>query len=76
MKINLASKWFETAKQIRTCESKSLFVCVCVSKDTTSFCNFSCKHHFEHSENIVKADVGEEFFEGDIGYHLRKGLHI
>ena len=21
------------------------------------------------------ADIGEEFFEGDIGYHLRKGLH-
>ena len=21
------------------------------------------------------AEIGDEFFEGDIGYHLRKGLH-
>ena len=35
-----------------------IFLCLC-PQGTTSFCNFSCKHHFEHSENIIvrKADT-------------------
>ena len=31
----------------------ALFFLVCVRKDTTSFCNFCCKHHFSLSENII-----------------------
>ena len=37
----------------KTHHTVCLLFCVCVRKDTTSFCNFSCKHHFSHSENII-----------------------
>ena len=26
-------------------------------------------------EDKLPAEIGDEFFEGGIGYHLRKGLH-
>ena len=47
-----ASKWFGIAKQKGLAKASLFCLCLC-PQDTTSFCNFSCKHHFEHSENIV-----------------------
>ncbi len=40
----------QTNKDLR----KQVLICLCLCpQGTTSFCNYSYKHHFEHSENIV-----------------------
>ncbi len=48
------TRWQPVASQRNKDLRKQVLISLCLCPwDTTSFCKFSCKHHFEHHENII-----------------------